>query len=81
MKAAADDHVPLLGASPSYGSGVRSEVSAKCASQAASGSKSEVAALLMKAAGAVAAAEPLSVAQWRLKGPCSSDLVKRSAVF
>eukprot|EP00966_Prymnesium_polylepis_P050149 1160944-Prymnesium_polylepis.1 len=81
MKAAADDHVSLLGSSPSYGSGMRSEVSAKYASQAASGSMSEVAALQTKAAGAVAAAEPQSVAQWRLKGPCSSYLVKRSAGF
>eukprot|EP00966_Prymnesium_polylepis_P122543 2833127-Prymnesium_polylepis.1 len=68
MKTAADDHVPLRGASPADGSGTRSEVSAKYASQTASGSKSEVAALQTKAAGAVTAAEPLSVAQWRLKG-------------
>eukprot|EP00966_Prymnesium_polylepis_P079920 1851604-Prymnesium_polylepis.1 len=68
MKAAADDHVALLGYSPSEGSGVRSEVSAKYASHAASGSKSEVAAPLTKAAGAVVVAEPLSAAQWRLKG-------------
>eukprot|EP00966_Prymnesium_polylepis_P199477 4622537-Prymnesium_polylepis.1 len=78
MNAAADDHERSTGATPSVGSGTRSDVAAKYAfhtpkgSSAASVTFEPPAWVALAAAAAVA---PLSARRWRSNAATSNDLV------